>query len=476
MPTSYPGVIDTTVTLYDAASGGTILPEHHDVLVEAVMALETKLGAGAAPASVADDGAFMVKDGASTIWRRIEAEDLNGVNGSGLVGIGTGTGGVINTGSTTIGADSDANGVGVVVLQTRNITRLQVNNDGTLLASGVKLKLGDNTITDGSRVELTTQSANVIAFGATTFNFDNGPTGDLDYKDNTWGISYNSGTNGVKLVAGEVNFSLNHEPKYRNGVRGVGVSNFQTEIYYSWTNPGGGTTIRPWGFDVRHSDSSVTQSIQGEIYFKRNVGNGGGVWAIWSDNGALDLSNAPVGGGVFAFRNNSDGIIWRNAAGDNTITAIKINASDELLIATSGSFTRLQGVTFCGDFRAKTLRISADDAETDNYFQALGFDEVQYVSSGSALVKFEPAGLRMFNHIFFHADNTKDIGMTNFTNFRPRNIYAGTDVIIGGVFRVGANQVVGARGAAVADATDNASAILRLNDLLARVRAHGLIS
>ena len=43
-------------------------------------------------------------------------------------------------------------------------------------------------------------------------------------------------------------------------------------------------------------------------------------------------------------------------------------------------------------------------------------------------------------------------------------------------YSVGANQVVGARGAAVADATDAASVILRLNDLLARARTHGLIS
>jgi len=42
--------------------------------------------------------------------------------------------------------------------------------------------------------------------------------------------------------------------------------------------------------------------------------------------------------------------------------------------------------------------------------------------------------------------------------------------------KVGANQVVGAQGAAVADATDAASVILRLNDLLARTRAHGLIA
>lgn len=42
--------------------------------------------------------------------------------------------------------------------------------------------------------------------------------------------------------------------------------------------------------------------------------------------------------------------------------------------------------------------------------------------------------------------------------------------------KVGANQVVGAQGAAVADATDAPSVILRLNDLLARCRAHGLIA
>jgi hypothetical protein len=41
---------------------------------------------------------------------------------------------------------------------------------------------------------------------------------------------------------------------------------------------------------------------------------------------------------------------------------------------------------------------------------------------------------------------------------------------------VGANQVIGAQGAAVADATDAASAITQLNALLARCRAHGLIA
>ena len=43
-------------------------------------------------------------------------------------------------------------------------------------------------------------------------------------------------------------------------------------------------------------------------------------------------------------------------------------------------------------------------------------------------------------------------------------------------YRVAGTKVVGTQGAAVADATDAASVIARLNDLLARCRAHGLIA
>ena len=45
-----------------------------------------------------------------------------------------------------------------------------------------------------------------------------------------------------------------------------------------------------------------------------------------------------------------------------------------------------------------------------------------------------------------------------------------------GYIAVSGTQVVGPQGAAVADATDAASVILRLNELLARDRAHGLIA
>ena len=56
---------------------------------------------------------------------------------------------------------------------------------------------------------------------------------------------------------------------------------------------------------------------------------------------------------------------------------------------------------------------------------------------------------------------------------------ASLDINTAGEYRVAGTPVVGAQGAAVADATDAASAITQLNALLARLRAatgHGLIA
>jgi hypothetical protein len=52
----------------------------------------------------------------------------------------------------------------------------------------------------------------------------------------------------------------------------------------------------------------------------------------------------------------------------------------------------------------------------------------------------------------------------------------GVNVDSGSVYKVNGTQVVGAQGAAVADATGSADVVAQLNALLARCRAHGLIA
>ena len=56
------------------------------------------------------------------------------------------------------------------------------------------------------------------------------------------------------------------------------------------------------------------------------------------------------------------------------------------------------------------------------------------------------------------------------------SVYGNGDVNLTGVLKVDGVQVVGNQGAAIADATDAASAVTQLNLLLSRLRAHGLIA
>ncbi len=61
----------------------------------------------------------------------VKADSFVG-DGSGITGIATGTGGIANTGDTTIAADTDANNVGEIAFQTQNTTRMTITNDGNV--------------------------------------------------------------------------------------------------------------------------------------------------------------------------------------------------------------------------------------------------------------------------------------------------------------------------------------------------------
>lgn len=68
-------------------------------------------------------------------------------NGSGLTGVGS-AGGVINAGGTTIGADSDANGIGTISFQIANVERASLENDGSFHAGS--LRAGEIFISAGA--------------------------------------------------------------------------------------------------------------------------------------------------------------------------------------------------------------------------------------------------------------------------------------------------------------------------------------
>jgi len=108
---------------------------------------------------------------------KVKIEDIEEVDavryygdGSGLTGIGTGTGGVINEGSTTIGADSDDDGTGEIALQTKGVTRVRVKNDGTLETVG-NAEIGGTLETVGNaEIGGTLETVGRVGIGTSTFS------------------------------------------------------------------------------------------------------------------------------------------------------------------------------------------------------------------------------------------------------------------------------------------------------------------
>lgn len=87
-------------------------------------------------------------------------------NGAGITGLTGATGGVANIGSTTIGADTDANGTGIVSLQTRLIERVRIDNDGKLVALGAFDVSGLATLGNGAELaarQITWSTGNISA-------------------------------------------------------------------------------------------------------------------------------------------------------------------------------------------------------------------------------------------------------------------------------------------------------------------------
>jgi hypothetical protein len=150
-----------------------ILSSQHNAVVASLVASQRKLGTGDSVPSV---GKVLKGVGAgASAWGNLDvlAGDVTvegGLNvmgaitgnGAGITGLAGATGGVSNTGSTTIGADTDANAVGKVSIQTANIERIGVEADGAIAITPASDKLA---IIKGF-ADKCGQACNVKSYGA----------------------------------------------------------------------------------------------------------------------------------------------------------------------------------------------------------------------------------------------------------------------------------------------------------------------
>jgi len=184
---------------------------------------------------------------------------------------------------------------------------------------------------DAARIRLATNSTNIpVTFQTTTFGWKNGPPGDQEYDDHTWGFGYNTDFYGFKIVPNTVSYFFSNESKYRNGVAGFVDPPFMSEHYFSWSSPDGLINIRPFGFTVQYDTGNVSHEYHGEFNFFRHASNGGGQWGIWHDDGFLDLRIAP--NGRIAFKNNVTALLWQNAEATNVLAPIYVDDQNRVVV------------------------------------------------------------------------------------------------------------------------------------------------
>jgi len=220
---------------------------------------------------------------------------------------------------------------------------------------------------------------------------------------------------------------------------------------WAYISAGGVTTDRPaWvsAGSYRSGGSVLSLSINAVSLFLGCYGEGG--YGLPQ----LDNGNWIIGGGLANFR----------VVGDSGSTLSYVNG----YLVTSGIIDARKGLLISGG------DVRYNRAEPTVYINATG----SYAS-----IAFESSGVPSGSVFQFSGDTYYDVN-----NAAKRHVFrinaiqeaeltsAGFNLAAGNGYSVNSTKVVGAQGAAVADATDAASAITQLNALLARARAHGLIA
>ncbi|MGH9872474.1 MAG: hypothetical protein ACRD9S_08410 [Pyrinomonadaceae bacterium] len=422
----------------------------------------------------------------------IRATSFSG-DGSGLTGMVSRTGGLINSGSITIGADSDSDTDGIIDLQTHATSRVRVLNDGNVQ---VYKRIGINKAAPRAPIDISVTYPSDTSSGEAMIMFKT-PTGhdpfQIYQRTTTFG---DDRTDSVGMVfapedapQGTPSFGLLFEDSF-----GVGAPRFE---FHLQTINTAGQADRPLTVNVnrRTGDTNWVTSAAG-IFFTTGhladlTANGvswtneellfdvkNGKWRTRSDSIIFETLNN--GGssskqiGVFPFPEDNQQswlVFGTHGKGDNGVsiamadaTSFKFfNGGADLNPATlksaaffsyGNSWTANPAIKLQGD-----VRIAAG---IPLYFSSTANPDDADVQ----LDRFAPGTLRVLN----------------FNTGLPGTLNASFDVTTtsSAFYKANGIQVVGARQAAIADprggSVVDAEARAALVDLLSKLRAHGLIA
>jgi len=208
-------------------------------------------------AGAPENAFFVASDGKVGIGTDLPASTLHVVgtvqatsflgDGSGLTGITGATGGLSNADNTIIGADTDTNLNGEIALQTQNITRVTIANDGKvgIGTSSPTTELEVNGTAGFQNVDISENtSLNAITYNPTIYNSETEGTLDYDVTNKSF-LLFNSsatqtidgfmnGTAGqeITISTNSGNVIINHNGGGTQKILMPGATN-QTLIIYS---------------------------------------------------------------------------------------------------------------------------------------------------------------------------------------------------------------------------------------------------
>lgn len=289
---------------------------------------------------------------------------------------------------------------------------LCISDTGDVTTTGKVFTLGNISDQDSSRIVFRTQGSDIFAIGNLTFNFTNGPVGEVNYKDETFQFSYNSNANGTKIQTGKINYGFVTESKFVSG------SGFQNENYFSVTDPTNTLSNRPFGWDVQHSTLNTGFVIKGDINLFRHLSTGGAQTALLHENGFWDLSF--LTSGFIKVANNTGGYCWANVANNNTICPLTINTSDETNINSSTNTIRSTSRFIIPSMDIGEVR---SNVETDSYLEFPGSNIFRLTTGGVIKLSADASTLIANTTFICVTDGGCDLGKTSGVNFRFNNSY-----------------------------------------------------
>lgn len=493
----------TTATSHTSGAKITspILTVHHRTLVNALIATQEKV----------DDVGDTV-DGLGTIATQdannvaISGGSLSGVsfssgfsvsgtvnataftgNGSGLTGISAACSsgscsGTSSPGALSLIADNNSSGSdGIIDLINSGGTRARVNNDGSMNIYET-LRVGTSGRASASRIELATETSTIVSTWVRTHTWDNGPPGQETYKQHSYSIaSYNENDDSSKIIPGVASWNFAAEmPFFQEGPDGE----FITEWHLNYQSPDGSVSKRFFGMGIGETTGDPATFLWGKISLRDTDGNP--TLEYTPADGRLDFTFKE--GSQILLPNNSP-LFYKNAAHDNTIPVISLNDDDEVEVAPGGQLVRVSGsLAVAADVDASQFRIAGD---TDTYIRSIFSGFMDFQSNGSRNFSIQPTAVNVVGvPLVCETDGTCDLGKVSGADHRFNNAYFKLNVELSssGVYKVGSNQVVGARQAGwgaptgTATRTTFATTTVTTEELAQRLKAliddlttHGLV-